>query len=691
MQRRRLVPWRLSLSSIVLAISDTRANPHEPTNQPSLTQLTPSELASLLDLTPAFVVDDSFFVCMTDARACPDGSWVSRTPPSCDFAPCATPVKVRTPSASQFCMMDVQQCADGSWVSRQAPSCDFAPCATQARVRNGASPSPSSPSTRQRTFQPPPSKPSPPPSPPPPAPLPSPAPRTISAPEVRPAPRPPPPTSPSPPPLPSRPSRALMPPPPPPPDPPPPRPMQSPLILSPPPPPPPSQLLSQPLRPFAPPPAPPSQLLPQPLRPVTPPSSSPLVAQGAASTANVASEAPVLPPRNGSASQVLSASDVPSARRQLAPPSRPDVSPTSPRPFPPPPQFPPPHPRSPPSSPPSQPLPPLTPPTPPPPASPESLPPPSISPPAPALQSPPSQPPPPPPPTPTPTPPTPPTPPPASAPPSRVVITPPSSRLRQQHSPALQNVPLQNAPLQNAPLQNAPLLNVNSNLVNKTGAAEKVDPVSSASASSGTTPVSSTPKPAASPALDSTPPDPWQLYWNALKPPVQLHAESIAGAEVASAAPSPGSPPIRNSITVSPPPYMSPSPMPPSPPFELWQAHMKASVTPNLPHDTHPVNPFPPGFPHRVSHAEGESSIPPPISPTPGSLIDGVFACRLGGRGNLRRLGRPPGAWRQEQIATAAIWPSLVDAEPLAPARKVADNLVCHIIVFIVGFEPTQE
>lgn len=57
--------------------------------------------------------------CTEEAKQCPDGSYVSRQPPACDFKPCPTGVA---------CSADAKQCPNGSFVGRVAPSCEFAPC-----------------------------------------------------------------------------------------------------------------------------------------------------------------------------------------------------------------------------------------------------------------------------------------------------------------------------------------------------------------------------------------------------------------------------------------------------------------------------------------------------------------------------------------------------------------------------------
>ena len=62
--------------------------------------------------------------CTEEAKLCPDGSYVGRTGPNCDFAPC-------TPKA---CTEEAKQCPDGSSVSRTGPNCEFAPCSTGAQA-----------------------------------------------------------------------------------------------------------------------------------------------------------------------------------------------------------------------------------------------------------------------------------------------------------------------------------------------------------------------------------------------------------------------------------------------------------------------------------------------------------------------------------------------------------------------------
>jgi len=70
--------------------------------------------------------------CTQDAKQCPDGSYVSRTGPNCEFAPCPGEdgaSKENRPEARRWaCTKDAKMCPDGSSVGRIPPSCAFAPC-----------------------------------------------------------------------------------------------------------------------------------------------------------------------------------------------------------------------------------------------------------------------------------------------------------------------------------------------------------------------------------------------------------------------------------------------------------------------------------------------------------------------------------------------------------------------------------
>jgi hypothetical protein len=80
----------------------------------SLTVLAVQSLANT-----SLVVDGQ--ICTQEAKLCPDGSYVSRTGPNCEFAAC--------PNANgAVCTQDAKQCPDGSYVSRTGPNCEFAAC-----------------------------------------------------------------------------------------------------------------------------------------------------------------------------------------------------------------------------------------------------------------------------------------------------------------------------------------------------------------------------------------------------------------------------------------------------------------------------------------------------------------------------------------------------------------------------------
>lgn len=64
--------------------------------------------------------------CSMEAKLCPDGSYVSRTGPNCEFAPCPDDSSNSTPPHA--CPMDTKRCPDGSYVIRIGPNCEFAAC-----------------------------------------------------------------------------------------------------------------------------------------------------------------------------------------------------------------------------------------------------------------------------------------------------------------------------------------------------------------------------------------------------------------------------------------------------------------------------------------------------------------------------------------------------------------------------------
>lgn len=109
-------------------------------------------VASVVTAPPHDDKDLSFpTACSQEAMICPDGSAVGRTGPNCEFAPC--PPSIPAPGETQpivpapkpipspvegdgeefiACTMDAKMCPDGSYVGRIAPKCEFAPCPLSA-------------------------------------------------------------------------------------------------------------------------------------------------------------------------------------------------------------------------------------------------------------------------------------------------------------------------------------------------------------------------------------------------------------------------------------------------------------------------------------------------------------------------------------------------------------------------------
>ncbi len=68
----------------------------------------------------------SGLTCPTDLKLCPDGSYVGRTRPNCEFAACPTTGNSNVNSGA--CSAEAKLCPDGSVVSRVKPNCEFAAC-----------------------------------------------------------------------------------------------------------------------------------------------------------------------------------------------------------------------------------------------------------------------------------------------------------------------------------------------------------------------------------------------------------------------------------------------------------------------------------------------------------------------------------------------------------------------------------
>ena len=64
--------------------------------------------------------------CPDDAKLCPDGTFVGRVPPDCDFEEC--------PEMSVGCPLDVKTCPDGTVLSRVGPDCLFPDCPPLEKV-----------------------------------------------------------------------------------------------------------------------------------------------------------------------------------------------------------------------------------------------------------------------------------------------------------------------------------------------------------------------------------------------------------------------------------------------------------------------------------------------------------------------------------------------------------------------------
>ena len=63
--------------------------------------------------------------CSEEAKQCPDGSYVRRNGPNCEFAACSGGDPKPT---IMGCTDDAKKCADGSFVLRTGPKCEFTAC-----------------------------------------------------------------------------------------------------------------------------------------------------------------------------------------------------------------------------------------------------------------------------------------------------------------------------------------------------------------------------------------------------------------------------------------------------------------------------------------------------------------------------------------------------------------------------------
>lgn len=66
-------------------------------------------------------------ICPNVMKRCPDGSFVSRVPPRCNFQPCPGKGSSGALPGGMACTQEGRECPDGSIVFR-GPDCEFAPC-----------------------------------------------------------------------------------------------------------------------------------------------------------------------------------------------------------------------------------------------------------------------------------------------------------------------------------------------------------------------------------------------------------------------------------------------------------------------------------------------------------------------------------------------------------------------------------
>ncbi|MFA4820090.1 MAG: DUF333 domain-containing protein [Candidatus Aenigmatarchaeota archaeon] len=80
-------------------------------------------------------VSNNGIACTQEAKLCPDGSYVGRTGPNCQFPSCPKPAQTNGGNA---CTEEAMICPDGSAVGRTGPNCAFAPCPS-TQIDNPAS------------------------------------------------------------------------------------------------------------------------------------------------------------------------------------------------------------------------------------------------------------------------------------------------------------------------------------------------------------------------------------------------------------------------------------------------------------------------------------------------------------------------------------------------------------------------
>lgn len=78
-------------------------------------------------------------ICTLQVKMCQDGTYATRLPNSCEFAACPEEngnrpnIAEETPDQANsdeqvFCTMEAKMCPDGSYVGRTGPKCEFAAC-----------------------------------------------------------------------------------------------------------------------------------------------------------------------------------------------------------------------------------------------------------------------------------------------------------------------------------------------------------------------------------------------------------------------------------------------------------------------------------------------------------------------------------------------------------------------------------
>lgn len=101
----------------------------EPVPEPPRSQPLPANRPPATNTDPVF--------CTMDVKECPNGSFVGREGPNCEFKECpteytATPSDAipesRQPNTVENCPMDAMMCPDGSSVGREGPNCEFRKC-----------------------------------------------------------------------------------------------------------------------------------------------------------------------------------------------------------------------------------------------------------------------------------------------------------------------------------------------------------------------------------------------------------------------------------------------------------------------------------------------------------------------------------------------------------------------------------